>query len=263
MIGISKEIWEKKYKAEEDNTIEDTWRRVANAVASVELTDEVTKSYAEKFYNMLSGFKVLPGGRITAGSGTKHNYLLNCAVLGIKDDLEDIYETIKKAAKMAKCNYGTGFNFSSIRPKNAPLSVGGVASGPVSFMRIFDISGSVIETGGGRRAAAIGILNVDHPDIFDFIDAKREEGTLTQFNLSVGITDKFMQAVIDDTDFDLVFEGKVYNTIRAKDLYNKIIESGFNYNDPGIIFLDTVNKYNNSRYYLGDIIATNPSTQVA
>lgn len=244
--GLQKEIWEKKYKYKDDNTIEDTWKRVANAIASVEKDKE---HWEEAFYNLLYDFKFIPGGRITAGAGTPHNYLLNCASQPVEDSLEGIYETVKRAAVLAKSNYGCGFNFSTLRPKNSGLSKGGTASGPVSFMRVFDTSGSVIETGGGRRAASIAILRVDHPDILEFIEAKRNEGTLTQFNISVGITDKFLKAVKDDTDFDLVFDGKVVQTIKAKSIWDKLIHSGYNYNDPGIFNLDEVARYNNGWYY--------------
>lgn len=143
--GLQKEIWEKKYKYEKDNTIEDTWRRVAKAISSVETDKE---SWETKFYDLLYDFKFIPGGRITAGANTPNNYLLNCAVIPIEDSVDGIYEAIKKAAVMAKCNYGVGFDFSSLRPKNDVVSKGGQASGPVSFMRVFDSSGAIIETGG-------------------------------------------------------------------------------------------------------------------
>lgn len=256
--GLAEEIWKKKYKYKNDNTIEDTWRRVAKSIASVEKDKD---HWENEFYNILYDFKFIPGGRVTNGAGTENNYLLNCAVLEVKDSIEDIYETVKKAAVLAKCNYGVGFNFSSIRPKNSDLSKGGVASGPVSFMKIFDTSGSVIETGGGRRAAAISVLNVDHPDILEFIDAKRQEGVLTQFNISVGITQEFLDAVKSDSNFDLKFNGKVYKTVKAKTIWNKLVESGYNYNDPGMFFLDEVNKYNNG-YYLYDINSSNPCGEI-
>ncbi len=260
LIGIAQQVYESKYKAEDDTCIEDTWFRVASAIAEVE-GGEFQKSWIRAYYRMLENFKTLPGGRITAGAGTKHPFLLNCCVEPITDSIEGIYDAVKRAAVLAKSNYGTGFDFSSLRPKNAGLSVGGVASGPVSFMRIFDTSGSVIETGGGRRAASIGVLRVDHPDIFEFIDAKRQEGVLTQFNISVAITDKFMAAVQSDGNFDLVFEGEIYQTVRAKDIWDKLIESGFMYNDPGILFIDEVNRTNNG-HYMYSIAATNPCGEI-
>lgn len=252
LIGLAKEIWNKKYKYETDKTIEDTWDRVANAISTVDSTVTPTT-----FYNILEDFKFIPGGRITAGAGTKHNYLLNCAVLPVEDSIEGIYESIKKAAVLAKCQYGSGFDFSDIRPKDSKVTKGGSASGPVSFMRVFDSSGAIIETGGNRRGAAIAVLRVDHPDIFEFIDAKRQEGVLTQFNISVGLTQKFLDAVKAEGDFDLVFQGKVHRTVKARDIWKKLVESAYNFNDPGILMLDEVNKYNNG-WYLYDIAATNP-----
>lgn len=256
--GLQKEIWEKKYKYKDDNSIEDTWGRVAKAIASVEKDKEV---WEEKFYNLLYDFKFIPGGRITAGAGTPHNFLLNCATQNVEDSLESIYETVKRAAVLAKSNYGCGFNFSKLRPKNAGLSRGGTASGPVSFMRVFDTSGSVIETGGGRRAASIGILRVDHPDILEFIEAKRQEGVLTQFNISVGITNKFLAAVKSNSDFDLVFNGKVVETVKARTIWDKLVNSGYMYNDPGIFNLDEVAKYNNGWYYQ-ELDCVNPCGEI-
>lgn len=256
--GLQKEIWEKKYKYKSDTTIEDTWRRVAKAIASVEIDKE---KWEKEFYALLEDFKFIPGGRITHGAGTPQNYLLNCAALGIEDSIEDIYETVKKAAVLAKSSYGVGFDFSTLRPRSTEVSKGGVASGPISFMKVFDSSGAVIETGGNRRAAQIGVLRVDHPDIFEFIDAKRQEGVLTQFNISVGITNEFLDAVRGDKDFDLRFKGKVYKTVKAKDIWSKLVTSAYNFNDPGILNLDEVNKYNNG-WYLYEIACTNPCGEI-
>ena len=258
--GLADEIWNKKYKDKEDRIVEDMWLRVATAIASVENPKDRIK-WADAFYKLLYGFKQIPGGRINAGAGTKNNFLLNCAALPIEDSIDGIYEAIKKAAVLAKCQYGSGFSFSSIRPKDDDVSRGGSASGPVSFMRVFDASGAIIETGGNRRAAAIGVLRVDHPDIFEFIDAKRQEGVLTQFNISVALTDKFLAAVKADAQFDLVFGGRVYKTVRAKDIWEKLVYSGYNFNDPGILMIDEVNKYNNG-YYLYDIETTNPCGEI-
>jgi ribonucleoside-diphosphate reductase alpha chain len=254
--GLADEIWNKKYKDTEDKSVEDMWMRVATAIASVEKPEDRVQ-WVNAFYELLYGFKQIPGGRINAGAGTKNNFLLNCAALPIEDSIDGIYEAIKKAAVLAKCQYGSGFSFSSIRPKDDDVSRGGSASGPVSFMRVFDASGAIIETGGNRRAAAIGVLRVDHPDIFEFIDAKRQEGVLTQFNISVALTDKFLEAVRTDADFDLVFGGRTYKTVKAKSIWEKLVYSGYNFNDPGILMIDEVNKYNNG-YYLYEIETTNP-----
>lgn len=262
--GLAKEIFKKKYKQPEDHTIEDMWHRVANAIGAIEIEnskDGYDKSWSKKFYDILSDFKFIPGGRINAGAGTKNNFLLNCAALPVEDSIDGIYEAIKKAAVLAKCQYGSGFSFSSIRPKDDDVSRGGCASGPVSFMKVFDASGAIIETGGNRRAAAIGVLRVDHPDIFEFIEAKRQEGVLTQFNISVALTYAFLEAVKADANFDLVFKGKVYRTVKAKDIWKKLASSGYNFNDPGILMIDEVNKYNNG-YYIYDIETTNPCGEI-
>lgn len=251
--GIAKEIWEKKYRYENENTVEDTWKRVAKAIASVETDQEY---WEQTFYELLYDFKFIPGGRITAAAGTKNNYLNNCKTLPIEDSIDNIYETIKKAAISAKCNFGIGINFSPIRPKNSEVSKGGIASGPVSFMKVFDTSGAIIETGGGRRAAALGILNDNHPDIFDFIEAKRQENVLTQFNISVGIHDKFLKAVKEDGMWDLHWNNKVYKTVKAKEVWDLIVKSAYMYNDPGLFFIDKVNEYNNG-WYLYDITCAN------
>jgi ribonucleoside-diphosphate reductase alpha chain len=264
LLGLQKEIWEKKYQYKDhDKNIQDSWERTAKAIASVENKEDY-QHWKDKFYNILEDFKFIPGGRILAGAGTRNNYLLNCAVLPIFDSIageESIARAAEKAAYMAKCNYGVGLDFSPIRPRNSELSIGGTASGVVSFMKVFDTWCSVIQDGGGRRAALIGLLRVDHPDIFDFIDAKREEEVLTQFNISVSITQDFLDAVAIDADFDLVFNDKVIKTVKAKAIWDKLIHSGYHYNDPGLLFVDEINKYNNG-YYMYDIAASNPCGEI-
>lgn len=258
---LSQEIWERKYKASQDSTIEDTWRRVAKAVASVEKDQKI---WEHNFYRILEDFKFIPGGRITNGAGTKNNYLLNCASVPIFDAIageNSIARTAERVAYMSKCNYGCGINFDPIRPKGFPISVGGFASGVVSFMKVFDTWTSVIQDGGGRRAALIGLLPIHHVDIFDFIDAKREEGVLTNFNISVGITDEFINAVKNDADFNLRWNGTVYKTIKARDLWEKLCYSAWMYNDPGLLMLDQVNKYNNM-YYKYELDAVNPCGEI-
>lgn len=256
--GLAKEIWKKKYKYESDNTWEDTARRVGQAIGAVEQERDL---YINRFTALINDQVLIPGGRITAGAGTRSNYLLNCAVLPLEDSMLEIAETQKKATIMFQANYGVGYNFSSIRPMNSKLSRGGVASGPVSFMGGFDAWGKLVETGGGRRAAQIAVLNVHHPDILEFIGAKRVDGVLAQFNISVGITKEFINAVENDLDFDLWFpikgEKVVHQTVSAVDLFNKLCESGWLHNDPGMLMVDEVNYYNNG-YYLYTIDATNP-----
>ena len=248
--GLAKEVWLKKYKDIDDTDWSSSARRVAHAIANNEKEEE-------NFYHYINDQIFITGGRILNGAGTKNNFLLNCAVLGIKDSIEEIYNTIKRSAVLAKSNYGTGFNFSKLRPKGSHLSKGGYSSGPVSFMKIFDTSGSVIQTGGGRRAAAIAVLNVDHPDIEEFIDAKATEGVLTQFNISVGITRDFIEAVKANADWDLFWGGTKYKTIKARDLWSKLCKSAWAHNDPGLLFIDEINYYNNG-WYLYSIDAVNP-----
>lgn len=258
LIGIQKEIWQKKYKDKNDKTIKDTWYRVANSIASIERD---AKLWRNEFFNLLEDFYFLPGGRITNGAGTAHNYLLNCGTVPLYDSIAgefSIARAAERAAYMSKCNYGIGLNPSVIRPKDAPLSNGGTASGVVSFLGVFNSWIEVIKSGGeNRRGALISVLIVSHPDIFEYIDSKREEGKLTNFNISVGITKEFIDAVKSDSNFNLVFDNKVYQTVKAKDIWNKLVESGFLYNDPGLLMLDEVNKWNNL-YWLYDIDAVNP-----
>jgi ribonucleoside-diphosphate reductase alpha chain len=257
LTGFAKEIWEMKYKADGETKFSDTARRVAKAIASVEKSIENKVKYEEIFYKYIASLEWVPGGRITAGAGTKNNHLNNCYVIGIKDSIEDIYEQIKRTAMISKTGGGVGFNCSSLRPKGALLSTGGDSSGAVSWLKVFDASCGVIKNAGGRRAALISILNIDHPDIEEFIDAKREEGNLTNFNLSVGITNDFINAVKNDLDWDLKFNGIVYKTVSARALFNKLCYSAWMYNDPGLFMLDNVN-YMNNGYYIESIDCPNP-----
>lgn len=254
LTGLAKEIWTKKYKAEGDKTWADTAVRVGTAIA---FQEKDQYKYADAFSRLIETLTLIPGGRITAGAGTRNNFLLNCAVLPVEDSMREIMESQTKAVVMFQSAYGVGYNYSKLRPKGTKLKRGGVASGPVSFMHGFNAWGELVETGGARRAAQIAVLNIHHPDILDFIDAKRIDGKLAQFNISVGITQEFVDAVELDLDFDLGFDGEIMKTIRARDLWDKLCESGWLYNDPGILMIDEVNRYNNG-YYLYTIDATNP-----
>jgi len=253
---LAEEIWEKKYKSDNDDNIEGTWDRVSLFVSN-------KSGYANDFYDILEDFKFIPGGRITEAAGTKNSYMMNCFVIDIEDSLEDIYDAIKKVAMISKKNGGVGFNVSKLRPVDSPLSGGGVSSGVVSFLKVFDASCDVIKTGSkNRRAALIAILDCDHPEIFEFIDAKRSEGVLTNFNISVGITDAFIKAVKEDGPWALQFKGKVYKVIKARELWDKLCYSGWMYNDPGLIFHDTINRDSNSRY-LYELKASNPCGELS
>jgi len=261
---ISWQIWDMKYRHRSENgnpidvTVEDTWKRVARGLATFEKDRE---HWEEQFYNILKDFKFLPGGRITANAGTnrKRCTMLNCYVLNkIEDSLEGIFKTIRNAALTQKQGGGIGMDFSTIRPNGAFIrGVQSTASGPISYMHVFDATCKTIMSAGQRRGAQMGVLSCSHPDIEEFIDAKRDGKSLKMFNLSVAITNEFVEAVKDDKNWDLTFEKKVYKTVRARDLWNKIMSSTYDYAEPGFILIDRVNKWNNM-YYAEDIRATNP-----
>jgi ribonucleoside-diphosphate reductase alpha chain len=260
---ISRHIWDTKYRFRRgddpvDESIEDTWRRVARAVAAPE-ADAV--EWAERFHGILEGFRFLPGGRIIANAGTERTSttLFNCYVMGtIDDSIEGIFDVVKESALTQKQGGGVGYDFSTIRPRGSRIAgVDSPASGPLSFMRVMDATCRTIMSAGQRRGAQMGIMRCDHPDIEAFIDAKREDGALRMFNLSVAITDDFVKAVEEDADWDLVFDGKVYSTVKARELWDKIMRSTYDYAEPGVFMVDRVNAANNL-YYCETIAATNP-----
>jgi ribonucleoside-diphosphate reductase alpha chain len=260
---ISRYIWDVKYrfrKSEEvmDQTIEDTWRRVARAAAAAE-TD--SKLWERKFHDILSGFRFLPGGRILANAGTSRTCttMFNCYVMGtIGDSIEGIFDVVKDSALTQKQGGGVGFDFSTIRPRGSYIDgVDSPASGPLSFMNVMDATCRTIMSAGQRRGAQMGIMRCDHPDIEAFIEAKREDGALRMFNLSVAVTDAFMEAVEADGDWDLVFDGKVYRTLKARTLWDKIMKSTYDFAEPGVFMVDRVNRLNNLAY-CETIAATNP-----
>ena len=198
---IAQHIWETKYclvvdGVAQERSIEDTWRRVANTLASVEERDAGT--WEERFYRILEDFRFLPGGRILAGAGSGRRVtLLNCFVMGVIDDrMESIFDRLKEGALTMQAGGGTGYDFSNLRPRNSIAHASGrIASGPVSFMRIWDAMCATVMSTGARRGAMIASLRCDHPDIEDFVDAKRTPGELQHFNLSVQVTDALMKAV--------------------------------------------------------------------
>ena len=246
---ISKHIWETKYRHPTDTCVADTWGRVARAVASVE---ENAEYWEKQFYELLEDFRFLPGGRILANAGTERTSttMCNCFVMGtIPDSIEGIFDTVKEAALTQKQGGGVGYDFSTIRPSGAYIKgVESSASGPISFMQVADATCRTIMSAGGRRGAQIGVLRCDHPDIEAFIAAKRGTGALQMFNLSVAITDKFMEAVRDDLPWELVFGGKVYRTVQARQLMDSILRSAYDYAEPGVLFIDTANRLNNLSY---------------
>lgn len=213
--------------------------RVARFVADNE-DDE------QDFYTIMSKKLFLPNTPtlINAGKKESSGQLAACFVLPIDDSMDQIYETLKNAAVIQKSGGGVGYDFSAIRPKNDPVkSSQGVASGPISFMKAYDASTDTIKQGGVRRGANMAILRVDHPDIEDFIECKKDTKELNSFNLSIGMTDDFIDAIKNDIVFELKFNNKVYKTIKAKELYNKIVKNAHETGEPGVIFIDQINKH--------------------
>lgn len=264
---IADEIWDLKYRFKTeagetavrgDSSVEDSWARVASALALSEPEDRV--KWATRFYRAMEDFRFLPAGRILAGAGTGRDVtLFNCFVMGeIPDTMAGIFESLKEAALTMQQGGGIGYDFSTLRPKGAPVKgVGADASGPLSFMDVWDAMCKTIMSAGARRGAMMAVLRCDHPDIEDFVDAKREPGRLTNFNLSVLVTDAFMQAVEDDADWPLTFEGRTFKTVRARALWDRITTSTYAYAEPGVIFIDRINQKNNL-HYCETIHATNP-----
>jgi len=261
---ISRQIWEQKYRFARKNgasesSLEEMWRRVAHAVAAADDEDRRGASEAA-FYDALAGFGFLPAGRILAGAGTDRDVtLFNCFVMGrIDDDLAAIFDNVKEAALTMQQGGGIGHDFSTLRPKGAPVrGVGADASGPVSFMDVWDAMCRTIMSAGSRRGAMMATLACDHPDIEDFIAAKADPARLRNFNLSVLVSDAFMDAVEKHADWNLTFAGRVYRTVKARDLWDKIMRSAYDYAEPGVIFIDRINERNNLNY-CETISATNP-----
>ena len=260
---IAEQIWDMKYRFKQadgtpiDNTVEDSWHRIAGALASVESSPE---AWEPKFFDALSDFKFLPAGRITAGAGTERSVtLFNCFVMGtIPDSMGGIFDMLKEAALTMQQGGGIGYDFTTIRPKGAKVKgVAADASGPLSFMDVWDAMCRTIMSAGSRRGAMMATMRCDHPDILDFITAKRDPARLRMFNVSVLVTDAFMDAVKSDGSWDLVFEGEVFQTMKAMDLWDQIMSSTFEFAEPGVIFIDRINKANNLSY-CETIAATNP-----
>ena len=260
---IAESIWDMKYRLKEadgtpiDASVEDTWRRIARALASVEKTPE---AWEGKFYEALEDFRFLPAGRIVAGAGTGRTVtLFNCFVMGtIPDSMGGIFDMLKEAALTMQQGGGIGYDFSTIRPRGAVVKgVAADASGPLSFMDVWDAMCRTIMSAGSRRGAMMATMRCDHPDIESFITAKQDPARLRMFNLSVLVTDDFMDAVKADGPWDLKFDGKVYHTVQARDLWNKITRATYDYAEPGVIFIDRINQRNNL-YYAEQIAATNP-----
>jgi ribonucleoside-diphosphate reductase alpha chain len=260
---IAEQIWDMKYRLKQadgtpiDLSVEDTWRRIARALAGVE---QDRAGWEARFYDALEDFKYLPAGRIVAGAGTGRAVtLFNCFVMGtVPDSMAGIFDNLKEAALTMQQGGGIGYDFSTIRPKGAEVTgVAADASGPLSFMDVWDAMCRTIMSAGSRRGAMMATLRCDHPDIEAFIEAKSDPARLRMFNVSVLVTDAFMEAVEADGPWELTFGGKVYHTVAARDLWNRIMRATYDYAEPGVIFIDRINAENNLSY-AETIAATNP-----
>jgi ribonucleoside-diphosphate reductase alpha chain len=269
LVGsISQQIWDMKYRLRSasgevvDKTIEDTWRRVAAALAAPERD---AAQWTERFYAALTDFKFLPAGRVVAGAGSARSVtLFNCFVMGaIPDDMGGIFAHLREAALTMQQGGGIGYDFSTLRPRGAPVKgVGADASGPLSFMDVWDAMCRTIMSAGYRRGAMMATLRCDHPDVEAFIEAKREPGRLRMFNLSVLVTDALMKAVEENAPWELSFGGPdgaktTWKVLPARELWDKIMRATYAYAEPGVIFIDRINRRNNL-YYCEEITATNP-----
>ncbi|WP_334061071.1 adenosylcobalamin-dependent ribonucleoside-diphosphate reductase [Limimaricola cinnabarinus] len=260
---IAEQIWDMKYRFKEsdgtpiDGSVEDSWRRIARALAAPE---KDPAHWEEKFYGALEDFRYLPAGRITAGAGTARAVtLFNCFVMGtVPDSMSGIFDMLKEAALTMQQGGGIGYDFSTIRPRGAEVKgVAADASGPLSFMDVWDAMCRTIMSAGSRRGAMMATMRCDHPDVEAFITAKSDPARLRMFNMSVLVTDPFMEAVKADGSWDLVFKDRVYKTVQARDLWNAIMKSTYEQAEPGVIFIDRINQMNNLGY-CESISATNP-----
>jgi ribonucleoside-diphosphate reductase alpha chain len=261
--AISQRIWDAKYRFKTeagdpvDKTVEDSWRRVAKALAAPE---KDRKLWSRRFAEALADFRFIPAGRILAGAGTDRRVtLFNCFVMGtIPDDMSGIFENLKEAALTLQQGGGIGYDFSTLRPKGAVVhGVGADASGPLSFMHVWDAMCRTIMSAGSRRGAMMATLRCDHPDIEEFIAAKQDPDRLRMFNLSVLVTDAFLQAVKEDAPWELSFGGATFRVVPARELFDRIMRATHAYAEPGVIFIDRINARNNLRY-CEEIHATNP-----
>ncbi|MCB1378721.1 MAG: adenosylcobalamin-dependent ribonucleoside-diphosphate reductase [Alphaproteobacteria bacterium] len=256
LIAIAHEIWDMKYRLKDaagspiDKTMDDTWWRVASAVAAAEKESQ-RDVWAKAFFDILRDFKFLPAGRILAGAGSGRTVtLFSCFVMGhIEDSLGGIFDGLKEAALTMQQGGGIGHDFSTLRPKGAAVrGVGADASGPLSFMDVWDAMCRTIMSAGARRGAMMGTIRCDHPDVESFVRAKQDPSRLRNFNVSVLVTDRFMAAVKADELWPLVFDGKTYREVNARGLWQEIMRSTYDCAEPGVIFIDRINRENNLNY---------------
>ena len=257
-------VFERRYLRHdaEGNVLEtprQLFTRVAQAIAENEKKNQ--KEWADKFLTIMTAFEFIPAGGYLRSAGIKKGMLANCFVLPVEDSLESIFDAVKWMSLVHQKGGGTGFNFSNLRPKgDYVLSSGGFSTGPISFMKVFDAATRQVMQGGYKQGANMGILNVNHPDILDVITCKTEEREVNNFNISVGITDNFMQAVKADKDFSLINPRtkEIVQQLSARSLFNQIVTLAWRTGDPGMIYLDAINRHNPVIDTLGSMIATNP-----
>ena len=245
---ISEEIFRRKYMINGEKDVDQVFMDVAEEISEAEAADK-KQIIKQKFFEEMSSGRFIPGGRILANARiySKMKNYNNCFTIDIEDSMEGIYGSLREDAVISSMGGGVGFDISKLRPEGAIISKGGESSGPLSFLKVFDQSAKVIHTGGGRRSAHIALMDVSHPDIEKFITIKQGDKNkeLTQFNISVRITDAFIEAVQNNEDWNLVYEGEIFKTVKAKDLYDLMVKNAFQHNEPGIFNIDTVERFNN------------------